>query len=700
MKKIALLTALLLLIGVGFSTQSYTATMATPLAEYGEDEEVAVYGFITHMSGEQFYSLSDFSVKIFDPSVGPSNSYEIKATGDNFEFYSDYAGTDDIVVDGAFVVKFKTNSLVLTDGKTYNVALFLGDKMLALTSFKYDENVVRSGTTSAVSYMGLSDVVVSVTLTGTAGNVYDVNLLMPTRTEMDRSVGTAQLQLQDTTDSTIFNVPQSNLRDGPTIVVATANDGVSDATPTVFVVDYSGQKTITIQGNLTIEDCTAKENEERTCKIKVTNNGEYPARYSINVDSPLDISASLPDILVQPGSTIEGLAVISAKSGDYPYKVATFTLKSGDIVVDTVSKTINVEPRDLVDEVSLKVKSVYPEISHPGDEVTIDFTVENVGDFESMVLVQYKVDDESYVSLGGLMKLEPGDSREMTLRLNAPEESTLVSLRVVEDGEVKDSIVHAINVEPYIYTPYLRWSYGYKYVSQGNTTENTLKVRNEGNTATLYEIDIDSQYASLHKSVYLAPGDEKTFEVPIVVRDDAKPGVYDVEATVCTIDKTTCETESFQLTVIEKEVRNTTVMAVDKVEVEKDEAPIFRIDVVNNEGRSGTYTIGIGNFNGEYKVTPESMILLDGENGTFFLMAQPENEVTQNITYTVLMDGKPVAKGNLTAVYSGGMLSGLMTLSRSGSIGAIILGTILIAGLAYIGVRSFNQSKVELKYWK
>ncbi len=700
MKKMAFLTALLLLIGIGFSAQPYTATIGTPLTEYGKGEDVAAYGFITHMSGEDFYSLSDFSIKIFDPTLGPSDSYVIRATGDNFEFYSDYSNSGDLVVSGTFVVRFNTDSFVLTDGKEYDVALFFKDEMLAMTSFKYVENVQRSGTTSALYYFGLSDLVVPVTVTGTAGNTYTVGLYMPLPEDMDRKITDATLTLNGDSDSTVFEVSKSYLRDGPTVVVAKADDGVNDATPTVFVVGALDPKSITFQGSLEIGDCVAKENEERTCKITVINNGEYPAKYSVDVSSTLDISVELPDQEVQPGDSIEGTMTISAKEGDAPYQVATFNLKSGDTVLDTVSETINVEPRDLVDEVSLKVTSVSPAVAHPGDEVNIDVNVENTGDFGSMVLVQYKIDDESYVSLGGLINLEPGDSRRLTIRLNAPEESSIVSIRVVEDGEIKDEVIHAIRVEPYVYTPYLRWDYGYRYVTQGNSSTNVLKVRNEGNTGTFYEIDIDSQFASLHKRIYFEPGDEKEFEIPIVVRDNAKPGIYDIDATVCAIDGKSCESESFELTVIEKEVRNTTVVATNEVEVEDDESPIFKIEVVNNEGRSGTYTIGIGNFDGEYKVTPESMVLLDGENGTFFLMAQPSDKVTQNITYTVFMDGNAVARGNLTAIYPGSMLSGLITLSKSGSIGAIILGTILIAGLTYFGVRSFNQSKVELKYWK
>jgi len=337
-----------------------------------------------------------------------------------------------------------------------------------------------------------------------------------------------------------------------------------------------------------------------------------------------------------------------------------------------------------------------------GDEVIVSFTLKNTGDFDERVRVEYSSGDETIT--GNSFSLNIGDSRTKTITFEAPVGADEVpfTLNILsEDGSLIAGKVTTIYVEQLSFTPYVRWYNKFEQVKQGNNTDNKITIKNKGNTADWFNVKISSNYASLDKDYYLGAEQSASITVPVVIVDNSKTGAYAVTATMCSLTTSDCASDDFTLTVLGKNYENSTIVLNQTMqELSGNEGAVFEVLVKNFEGATTTYTLSTGSFNGELQISPSSITLLNGEDGKFYVYAKPENKIDEVLTYQVLANGGVVDRGNLTMSYGPGGLTGLITLSEAGSVGALVLSVALIGALVFLGIRAFNQSRVELKYWK
>lgn len=713
MKKILIsIIVLLALIGTAYAAEPiYAATVNVLDTPLGSGDTLTLYGFIDHTTGQGTLSMSSIKLRYYRVGADPEVSSTYINSG-SMTYESNYENTDDLLLDGAYYAQLGISGL--TDG-TYTVQVLINDEVKDADSFTYNGNIDRNSTFTISSFYDIAGSL-NVDYVATKENVatdvlFNVAFYSPTMS--DTGIGgtdhTNSITVGNDNSSAASTNYNSPFVSGVNMFIAkvTGTNDTSSGIPLSYISLWTAgeQQSISSDGDITLSgDCYAKEETSKTCTFTATNTGDYPASYTVNAESDLTISTSFTSSLIQPGESATGTLTLTSVEGDAPSKTLTLKLVRGGSVLDTVSETITVQSRDLLHEVVIEDFEITPTDVREGDEITVSFKLTNTGDYDERVRIQYTIGSGETINYGNAFTLREGQTKSKSITFETPqgEEEINFELDVLKDEVSIAGRATTIFVEQLSFTPYLNWYNNYKNVPQGNHSENKLKVTNEGNTPGYYNVLIESNFASLNQDVYLQAGQSTDITVPIIVADNTPIGVKEVEATICSLTTGDCKSDEFKLTVIEKNTDNSTVITNQTLqELQGDEGSVFEIRVQNNEGATKSYSLSTGTFNGELQVSPGTLTIMDGEEGVFYLYAKPSEEETQSVTYQVLMDeDEVVSTGNLTMSYGTGLLTGLVTLSEAGSMGAIILGVALIAGLLILGVRSFNQSKVELKYWK
>lgn len=707
MKKLFSILVILAIIGAVFAAEPiYDASLNVLMGTYGPGDTLTVYGFIDHTTGEGTLPKTSLTLRFYNSMSGPGLSTPITS----INYVSDYENPNNLLLDGAFTA---TKSLSgLTTGDYYVEALING-QVEASAMFSYDSSLNRNSTlTVPSSYITAGNINVGYTISkvNTVEDViYTVDFYTPTMDGQGTSKQTDTMTVTNTNSSSklvsFTSAEFSDLANVLVVKVTGTNQTVQDLPQGFARVWLIGQPvSIESSGSMAFnyDNCKAKEGAERICSFTVTNTGDYPASFAVTASSELETSVSFDSSLLQPNTERTGTITLTGVEGDAPVKQLELNLKYGAQVLQSLNGSVTVETRDLLSQISILDFDITPTDIRPGDEVTVSFKVKNTGDFSERVRVQYVLGDEDPVNYGNTYNLLKNQIRSVSVTFNAPEEEVVpFSLNILKEDDVIAGTVTNIYIEPFVFTPFTRWKTEYKYLEQGDTDENVIKVRNDGNTAEYYQVTVESNYASLDKRVYLLAGQSTDITVPILISNTAEVGAFNVEAEVCSLTTYECDTDDFTITVLEKEKENTTIVLNQTLQdLSGDEGAVFEVAVQNFEGATKTYSVSVDAFNGEIQVSPSDLTIMNGEEGVFYLYAKPENKMTQDITYNVMSGKEVVSTGNLTLSYPGLGLTGLITLSEAGSLGAIILGIALIGALVFLGVRSFNQSKVELKYWK
>jgi hypothetical protein len=712
MKKLIFSTILLLAVmGVVFAADPiYIASVNVLNDPLGAGDTLTIYGFIDHTTGQGTLSFTSIQLRYYRVGSDPSVSSTYINSG-SITYESSYENPDSLLLDGAYYAK--TSLSGLSDG-TYTVQVLVDGEIKDSDSFVYDADTDRNSTFAITSYYdvaGSLNVDYVLQKQNVAQDVeFDIAFYSPIITDSDGlgNTDSTATVIVDSDNSTAGSTSYSSpFISGVNVFVArvTSTNTTSSGIPLGYVDLWMGgaQQALTSEGSIELSECSAKEETTEDCTFTVTNTGAYPTRYTVESTSTLSISTSFTSGLIQPGDSATGTVSITAVEGDAPSATLTLDLMHDSDELDTVSETITVQPRDLINEVVIEEFEISPNDIREGDEITVSFELENTGDYDERIRVQYTVDDDEPVNYGNAFTLRIGQTKSMSVTFDAPEdvEELNFGIDVLKEDVSIAGRVTTIYIEQLSFTPYIRWFSNYKNMQQGDNTENKLTIRNQGNTAGYYSLIVESDYASLDEDVYLLSTESEEISVPILASENAEVGAFDITATICSLTSGECDEDDFTLTVREKDRDNSTIIINQTLqELKGDEGSVFEIKVQNYEGATKSYSLSTGAFDGELQVSPSTITLMDSEEGSFYLYAKPAEKETQSVTYQVLMGSEVVSTGNLTMSYGSGLITGLITLSEAGSIGAVILGIALIAGLLILGLRSFNQSKVELKYWK
>jgi hypothetical protein len=457
-------------------------------------------------------------------------------------------------------------------------------------------------------------------------------------------------------------------------------------------------------GKLTVTNCYAKENEQSECDFNVLNNGSYPTTYSFEINSNLVTSVDSTG-LINPGETATGKIIISAKLADVGTQNLTLKLKHSDSVLDSKKIIVNISARDLVNKVDLKINGLNRYILQ-GDSLTINFNVNNTGDFDENARIVYSVNGEDEVFYGGLFTLKKGQVISRTIDLSGEilGLSGDIGFEISvynEEMQKIGGIASGVAISELEYAPLVSWNKGIIRIEAGNYSENQLTARNNGNTEDTYIISILSDFASLTKTISLQPGEFENIIVPVVSTKDST-GTYSISASICSSFSTECANANYTLIVYELPTYgNAAVESLNtSLNVEKGQAAIFEILVSNNNGDTREYTINVADFDGEVRVSPESNYILSGKSENFLVYLLPTEAQTQTVEYQVLESNVVIKSENLTLSYGSNFLTGFVTIGSTSNIVVSILGLGLLSALVVFGVKAFNQSKNELKYWK
>ncbi len=706
-KTIFALIITLAMIGTGFSAPIYDASMDVLMDTYGPGDALTVFGFIDHTTGDGTLTTSSLTLRFYNALSGPG----LATTITSVEYISAYENPDNLLLDGAYLA---TRTLSGLSNGDYFVEVLINGEVENSAQFTYDDSIDRNSTLNVPSsYITAGNINVGYTITKTntvEDVIYDLEFYTPTVNGLGNAKKTDSLTVTNTnTSSHVVSFTSLEFADAANILVVkvVGTNQTTQDIPNGYARLWliGGQSTISTSGSLSMNfnNCEAKEEAVRTCTFTVNNTGDYPTSYSISADSELTTTIDFSTGLMQPGTSRTGTLSITASEGDTPSKTLSLNLMQGSTILQTITGTVSVEARDLINELSILEFEVSPTDVRPGDEVVVSFKLSNTGDFTERVKVQYAIGDENPVTLANTYTILAGQTRTVSINFNAPDEEFVTfELNILKDDEVIDGRITDVYIEQFTFTPFTIWESEYRYLEQGSTANNRLKVRNDGNTPEFYTVNIMSTFASLlNHRIYLLPGEHTNIDIPIRVLENAEVGVHTIDAEVCSLTSAECDTDEFTLTILELEVAQSTIVANSTMQqVSSGEGAVFEVSVQNFEGSTETYSLSVENFNGELQISPSTLTLMNGEEGNFYLFAKPEEQVTQDITYQVLMGTEVVSTGNLTMSYGLSGLTGLITLSEAGSIGAMIIGVTLIAALVFLGVKSFNQSKVELKYWK
>lgn len=706
MKKLIMIFALFAAFSVVFATTPiYTASVDIAMSEIGPGDALSIYGFIDHTTGQGTLALSSLQLKIY--KTGSTGGETILSTSsEDFEYMSDFDNQNNLLLDGAFVA---TPTLSGLSAGTYTIKLLIDGEVKDATNFEYIADLDRNSTLSVSSLWtsaGSLNVEYVISNVDTIDDViYTVDMYSPSMTGIGSSDSQETLLVDNSNSSADMASYTSPFSSGVNVFIAsvtTTNQTVPDIPVSFLTLRREGEANpIVSSGTIVLETCTAKEATTKDCTFNVTNNGDYPSSFTVTATSDLSTTVSFTTGLIQPGESSLGTLSLAAVEGDAPSELVTLNLLLGSITLDSVSQTITVQERDLFNEIRINDLTITPTDIRPGDEITVSAKLCNTGDFTERVKLQYIVGSEE-VNLATTYTLVPGQNRSVSISFTAPEEEILpFRLNVLQDDILLTGHLTNIYVEPFVFTPFVSWQSSYKYVEQGAIGENRLTVRNDGNTADYFDVTINSAYASLDQRVYLTPSQSTTIIVPIVVSGTAEVEIVNVNASVCSLSNNECDTDDFSLTVLELEIENSTVVINNTIqELDDKQGSVFAITVNNQEGETHTYTLSLGEFDGELQLSEGTLTILDGESKVFYVYADPEQRITQNIEYSLLMGEEIIQSGNLTISTSSGLTGFITLVDGMSNIGLIAFGVALVGVLAFIGIKSYNQSKVELKYWK
>jgi hypothetical protein len=705
MKKISLVLIILLGLVAGYSAPNYIASVNVLDSVLTAQDTLTLYGFIDYEAGQgNPYDVSKLKLVYFKTGTS-SSTPELGG----IQYISHFSNPENLLLDGAYTVSVAISSL--SDGD-YTVKLLLNDETFAKTYFTYDSSISRDSTielTDMDDYAGSLSVEYKIYNNNQTNNVtYTVDFLSPKMSGAGGAVFSDSLMVANMTSDAKAVSFTSPFGQGANILImkVSSTDQVIQKLPLSILTLVSAGDLVSLEraGKLTIANCYAKENDESECEFSVLNNGSYPTTYSFEVISSLTTSVGSTG-LINPGETFSDKILVSAKLEDIGTQSLTLNLKHSNVILDSKIVTVSVSARDLVDKFDLKINGLNRYILQ-GDSLTVNFDIENTGDFEEPIRIVYSVNGGEDFAYGGLFTIKKGQVISRSIPLtghligltgNIPLEIRLVN----EEFNTVNSIVTGIVINDLEYAPLILWNKGVIRIESKNHSENQIIVRNNGNTQDTYIVRVASEFASLTHTVSLQPGESESINVPVVSGEDSK-GTYKISASVCSSFSTECSSTNYTLIVYELPTfGNAAIQALNtSVKLNKGEAAIFEIVVANNNGNAREYTITVPEFDGEVRVSPESKYILSGNSEKFLVYLLANNTLTQITEYQVLESDVVIKSENLTLSYGSNFLTGFVTIGSTSNIIVSILGLGLLSALIVFGVKAFNQSKMELKYWK
>ncbi|MFA5333283.1 MAG: hypothetical protein WC376_02200 [Candidatus Nanoarchaeia archaeon] len=705
MKKISLALILLLGLAAGFSAPNYIASVNVLDSVLTAQDSLTLYGFIDYEAGQgNPYEVSKLKLVYFKTGT-TSGVTELSGV----QYISHFSNPENLLLDGAYAVSISIPSL--SDGE-YTVKLLLNDETFAKAYFTYDSSISRDSKielTDMDDYAGSLSIEYKINNNNQTNNItYAVDFFSPKMSGAGGSVFSDSLMVANMTSGAKAVSFTSPFGQGANILImkVSSTDQAVQRLPLSILRIVNAGESVSLEraGKLTMANCYAKENDESECEFSVLNNGSYPTTYSFEVVSSLTNSVSSTG-LINPGETSTGKVTVSAKLADIGTQSLTLKLKHSDSVLDSKQITVSVSARDLVNKVDLRINGLNRYILQ-GDSLTVSFTINNTGDFDENLRVVYSVNGEEDTFVGGLFTLKKGQIASRTIDLSGQisELSGNVGFEISlynEEMQKVGSIASGLVISELEYAPLASWNKGVVRIEAGNHSENQLTVRNNGNTEDTYIVSVVSNFASLTKTVSLQPGESENINVPVVSEADSK-GTYQISATACSSFSTECSSVNYTLIVYELPTYgDATVEALNtSLSLEKGQAAIFEILVSNNNGDAREYTIIVPGFNGEVRVSPESKYILSGKSEKFLVYLLANETKTQTVECQVLESNVIINTENLTLSYGSSFLTGFVSIGSASNIIVSIMGLGLLSALIVFGIRAFNQSKTELKYWK
>jgi hypothetical protein len=712
MKKTSLVLIILLGLAAGFSAPNYIASVDVLDSALTAGDTLTLYGFIDYEAGQgNPYDASALSL-----SYSASSSSKVLISG--IQYLSNYDNPENLLLDGAF-----TASVVLPqlyEGVDYIVELRINGELKDEALFSYNSIKKESNLyiTRLEEYAGLLSTGYKIDNKNETQNItYTVSFKNPNINSEGSALYPSQLFVQNkTSNSTAIRFP-SPFSQGANVLIARVNSAIEESTgnavesqklPLSVLELVSSGEAVSLDraGKLAMSNCAAKENDASVCEFSVLNNGSYPSIYSFEIISSIaNASVEFTAGVINPGESALGKVIVSAKLAELGTQSLTLKLKHSDSVLDSKQITVAVSARDKIHKIDLRIFGLNRYVLQ-GDSVNVSFTLNNTGDFDENIRVIYSVNGGTEMFLGGLFTLKKGQtvSRNIDLTGLISGLSSNAGFEISaenEDAEVIGSISSGLAISELSYAPIVSWNKAVVRIEAGNYSYNHLTVRNNGNTPDTYIIIVGGDFSTLKETVSLQAGESKTIQVPVVSEINSK-GTYQVSASACSSFSTECSIANYSLIVYELPVYgNAAVQALNtSLNLEKGQAGIFEILVTNNNGDAREYKIDVTGFGGEVRISPESKLLLSGKSEKFLIYLLPDEVKTQTAQYQVLESNVAIKTENLTISYGSSFLTGFVTAGSASNVIVSIMGLGLLSALIVFGIRAFNQSKTELKYWK
>ncbi|MDD4353539.1 MAG: hypothetical protein PHN56_03715 [Candidatus Nanoarchaeia archaeon] len=706
MKKLSLALIVLLGLAAGFSAPNYIASVNVLDSAVNAGDSLTLYGFIDYEAGQgNPYEISALSLRYF--KVGSSTSSAQVLSG--ISYLSHYSNSEKLLIDGVYT---STSSISgLSDGK-YTVELLINNVVIAETFFNYDTTIKRD---SKISITDLKEIAGSLSVqykienNNQTNNVtYTVDFYSPKMSGAGSSVFQDNLEVANMTSGAEAVAFTSPFIQGANILimkVSSTDQAIQILPLSILKIVMSGQAlSQDVSGKLTMTNCIAKENDQSVCEFSVLNDGAYPTTYSYELISSLTANVESTG-LINPGQSVTGRVIVNAKLANIGTQNLTLKLKHSDSVLDSKQITVAVSARDKINKIDMRINGLNRYILQ-GDSLIVNFALNNTGDFDENVRIVYSVNGETKMYYGGLFTLKKGQTVSKTIDLSGQiaDLNGNVAFEIIAENEemqVIGSIASGIVISELEYAPVALWNKGVIRIEAGNHSDNYLTVRNNGNTEDTYIVIVANNFASLTKTVSLLPGESENIKVP-VLSEVGEKGQYQISATACSSFSEACSSANYTLIVYELPTYgNAAVTALNtSLKLEAEQAAIFEILIENNNGDAREYEIIVLGFNGEVRVSPESKYILSGKSEKFLVYLLPNETKTQTIEYQVMESNVAIKSENLTLSYGSNFMTGFVTIGSASNVIVSILGLALLSALIVFGVKAFNQSKTELKYWK
>ncbi|MDD5054190.1 MAG: hypothetical protein PHG04_02305 [Candidatus Nanoarchaeia archaeon] len=711
MKKFSLALILFVLgLGAGFSVQNYDASVNVLDPVLTSGDSLTLYGFINYAAGQgNPYDVSSLKLRYFKVGTSPSGAVIIS----NINYLSNYHNSENLLVSGAYYASINVPSL--SNGR-YTVELLINNEVASQSFFDYDSSASKD---SKLSLTYLNEIAGSINAqyriennNATSNITYGVDFFVPRMDGLGASLFADSMLVQNKSSNDSSVVFGSAFVQGANILIArvsSTDQSVQKLPLSVLrMVPSGGLESIDVYGELSISSvCNSKEDDESFCEFSVLNTGVYPAVYGIEVIGNIASSVEFTTSLINPGQTVKGNITLNPVYKDLGSNSLTVNLKHSSNVLDSKQVSSYVYARDKISKIDIRVIGLNRNIIE-GDKLSVNFRLNNTGDYDESVMLVYVVGETEYYLDGGkVMTLNKGQSisKEIDLTRHIQGISGIFNFEIKamnEDMESLGGIVSGVNINPRNYEPVAFWNHDIVRIEKGGNSANNLTVQNNGNVDDIYRVIVQTEYATHTETVSLKPGEYATVEVKIVSSDSKEKGVYPLSATVCSEISTSCDSASFNLIIYELPVFGNAEVKIENesMSLDKGQAGIFEIIVRNNNANTREYKIIIPEFEGEAKISPETQFVLSGAEESFFVYLLPESESSQDVQYQVLESNMAIQSGNFTLSYGSGFLTGFITAGTASNIAVSILGLALLSALIVFGVRAFNQSKMELKYWK